>query len=265
MASNPETRMTLRDAVAEVLGMLTGLDLEYVPESDRFQSITRQMNRALRSNALEHEWSYYSSYLNLGPAGTNVMELELPASYRARGIGDDSVRLVDPDDERTWRWAYVLPRDALHKYRSRAGLWCAFTRTTLMFSRPLSIGEGRLDVQVPVMREPIMFRLPATPETPDDDVPSVPDAILDQEIDFWYPDVIILRAAFYYAQTDPIMQPRVQTIEAQYKDIMYQIIERDDRITDAPDLNAFNVPVQNGLERPLDLSYHLHPHADERR
>jgi hypothetical protein len=114
-----------------------------------------------------------------------------------------------------------------------------------------------------VMREPVMFRLPDQPEDPNDPLVVVDPAIRDQPIDFSYPDVIILRAAFYVAQTDPIMQPRVQTLEAQYKDLMYQIIERDDRNTDSPYLNEFFVPVQNSL---VDQGfYHPHPHSDERR
>lgn len=52
---NAEVQMTLDEAVAEVLGQLTGLDLEYDPRLDRYRAITRQLNRATRANALEHE------------------------------------------------------------------------------------------------------------------------------------------------------------------------------------------------------------------
>jgi hypothetical protein len=55
----------------------------------------------------------------------------------------------------------------------------------------------------------------------------------------------------------------VQTLEAQYKDLMYQLIERDDRATDSPFQNEFTVPVQNSLEGGSVA--HRHPHADERR
>jgi hypothetical protein len=55
----------------------------------------------------------------------------------------------------------------------------------------------------------------------------------------------------------------VQTIEAQYKDLMYQVIERDDRMTDSPFLNEFDLGISNGIV-PVRLS-HRHPHADERR
>lgn len=91
----------------------------------------------------------------------------------------------------------------------------------------------------------------------------MPEEVRNQEIDFPYPDVVILRAAMYYAMTDPVMQPRVQTLEAQYKDLMYQIIERDDRNTDSPFENEFIVPVQGGLAYPgFGGMGHMHPHAD---
>jgi hypothetical protein len=260
---NPELVYTLDDAVTEVLSNLTGMDLSYRPELDRYISVTRQLNRALRSNALEHEWSYYATTHSAGTSVEGDTEVWLPADIRPRVVGDDAVRLVDSHGH-VARWAYVLPRDALSKYVGRSnGLWCAVTRNTVTFSRPLYHWEAGLDIQVPVMREPVMFRLPEQPEDPNDPVVTVPPEIRDQPIDFQYPDVITVRAAFYYAQTDPVMQPRVQTIEAQYKDLMYQVIERDDRNTDSPYLNEFFVPVQAGLVQPA--FYHHHPHSDERR
>lgn len=108
-----------------------------------------------------------------------------------------------------------------------------------------------------------MFRLPEQPTDPEEPLVTVPQEILDQEVDFSYPDVITMRAAYLYAQSDPVMQPRVQTIEAQYKDLMYQCIERDDRNTDSPYMNEFFVPVQAGIHS--SMSFHGHPHADERR
>lgn len=262
MSDNPETTLTLDECVAEVLGLLTGLDLTYSPEYDRYRSITRQLNRALRSNALEREWSWYSSTTSLGTAAEGETSVFIPNSLRPRIINDDAVRLCNEDD-RPVRWAYFLPRDALSKYDDRPGLWAAVTRNELKFSRPFSAAEDGLDIQLPVMREPIMFRLPPPPEDESDPVVPVADAIRNQPLDFWYPDVVVLRAAFYYAQTDPVMQPRVQTLEAQYKDIMYQIIERDDRNTDSPYLNEFFVPVMNNIvNEPMG---HRHPHSDERR
>jgi hypothetical protein len=260
---NAEVTMTLDDAVAEVLGLLTGLDLTYNPEYDRYRSIARQLNRALRSNALEKEWGYYSDVADLGAQGEGTTEVVLPSTLRARIINDDAARLVD-EHGHICRWAYVLPRDAIHKYRQRAGLWVAYTRSTLQFNRPLNSAEGDLDLHVPVMREPTMFRLPAPPTTSEEEVEEVPEEIRLQPVDFCYPDVVILRAAFYYAQSDPVMQPRVQTLEAQYKDLMYQIIERDERATDSPYQNEFFVPVSNDVDGP-GHSVHWHPHSDERR
>lgn len=260
---DPELVFTLDDAVMEVLGNLTGQNLDYDPRFDRYIAITRQLNRALRSNALEHEWGYYSTTLDAGLVTDGMKSIRLPVGYRPRAVGDDAVRLVN-DNGDVAEWAYVLPRDALSKYIGRPqGLWCSFTRNDVFFSRPLYGYEVGLHVQVPVMREPTMFRLPMQPEDPEEQLVEVPAVVRDQPVDFSYPDVITVRAAFYYAQTDPIMQPRVQTLEAQYKDLMYQVIERDDRNTDSPYQNDFFVPVQASL---VDRGfYHQHPHSDERR
>lgn len=262
MATNPETLMTLDDAVAEVLSVLTGQDLEYEPELDRYQVITRTLNRALRTTALEKEWSYYSDVQTVGVAVCGDNSITLPASVRPRMVNDDAARLVNSYGQAV-EWAYFLPRDAIHKYPGRGGLWCSVTRNTLTFSRPFNEVEDGYEIQVPVMREPIMFRLPDQPEDPDDPVVAVPQEIRDQEVDFPYPDLIVLRTAFIIAQSDPIMQPRVQTLEAQYKDLMYQVIERDDRMTDSPFLNEWNLGIQNGI--PGVVTGHFHPHADERR
>lgn len=262
MSENEELVTTLDEAVKEVLGLLTGLDLTYRPELDRYQAITRQLNRALRSVAHEHEWSYYSDDQIVGTATFGDSEVIIPSSLRPRIIGDDAVRLVNHRDQAVV-WAYFLPRDALHKYVGRAGLWCSIVRNRLEFSRAFHRGEHGLNISVPVMREPVMFRLPVQSEDPNDPIVLVPDEIREQPVDFPYPDLIILRAAFFYAQTDPIMQPRVQTIEEQYKDLMYQIIERDTSNTDTPYQNEFFVPVQGSLD-PAHL-HHWHPHSDERR
>ena len=104
-----------------------------------------------------------------------------------------------------------------------------------------------------------MFVLPDPPEDEFTPVTEVPQVVRDQPIDFPYPDAIVARAAYLYAQTDPVMQPRVQTLEAQYKDIMYQLIERDDRSTDSPYLNEVIVPIQSGLAPTVP--HHSHPHA----
>lgn len=263
--SNPETRLTLDDAVEEVLGLLTGLDLVYQPEYDRYRAITRQLNRALRANALEKEWSYYSDVESVGTAREGDHHAWLRDSVRPRIIRDDAVRFVDSDDV-VRVWAYFLPRDAIHKYQDRVGMWATVTRNEITFSRPFTAKMDGLDIQIPVMREPRMFRLPDQPEDPAEPLVDVPAAVRNQLVDFQYPDLVILRAAFYYAQTDPVMQPRVQTLEAQYKDLGYQIMERDDRNTDTPYLNDFFVPVENGIDGPgWAAGPHLHPHSDARR
>lgn len=261
--SNPELQLTLDDAVAEVLALLTGLDLSYDPRLDRYAAITRQLNRAMRACAVEKEWSFYSDVVSVGTSAQGENEIWMSHLRRPRIINDDAVRLVDSDGIVRF-WAYFLPRDALHKYRARSGLWCSVTRNVLTFSRPFVECESGLDIQLPVMREPVMFRLPEQPEDPNEPLVTVPEEIRNQLVDFPYPDLVVLRAAFYVAQSDPVMQPRVQTIEAQYKDMMYQIIERDDRFTDSPYLNDFTVPIENDLHSGFEWN-HGHPHADERR
>ena len=250
--SNPEVELTLEDCVAEVLGILTGQDLTYAPELDRFRAITRQLNRALRANALENEWSYYSSVLPLGSTSEGINEFQVANTQRVRIINDDAVRLVDPETERPIIWAYMLPRDSLHKYAWRQGLWSSVVRRTIYFSRPLRQQEAGLEVHVPVMREPRIFRLP-------DQGKEVAEAVLRQPLDFEFPDVIVARAAYLYAQADPVMQPRAQTLEAEYKNMMYQLIERDTAHTDSAYVNEFIVPIESSL-RP-EHPAHLHPHA----
>jgi hypothetical protein len=237
--SNPELETTLDEAVGEVLGLLTGLDLTYEPELDRYRAITRQLNRALRGNALEQEWSYYSTVISLGNASPGDREILLPSTQRSRIIGDDAIRLVNEDGQ-VVRFVYYLPRDALHKYEHRRGLWASVVRQSIWFSRPIWESESGLDIQVPVMREPRMFRLPEQGK-------KVPTSVRKQSLDFPYPDLIIARAAWYYAQTDPVMQPRAQTLEGAAKDLMYQIIERDVSNTDTPFQNTFTLPIQSGL------------------
>lgn len=263
MSQNPELTMTLNEAVDEVLALLSGLDLHYGLDLDRYRVVARQLNRGLRSVALEREWSYYSSIEDAGVASLGQTGLELRSSVRPRVIRDDAVRLVDGNGVPRV-WAYFLPRDAISKYPAREGLWVATTRTSLTFSRPIGRSEAGLSIHVPVMREPRAFVIPHSPDSniPDDSGMTQAE-IGDQLLDFSYPDLVVLRAAFLYAQTDPVLQPRVQTLEAQYKDLMYQVVERDDRNTDSPYLNEFFVPIDNGLVE--SFSRHPHPHSDERR
>lgn len=249
---NSEVITTLDDAVADVLGQLTGLDLEYAPEEDRYRSITRQLNRALRANALEQDWSYYADTKNLGAVQPGVKMIRLSQEIRPRIKDDDAVRLVDSEGQ-PQIWAYYLPRDALHKYSDRNGLWCSITYRELEFSRAFYESEAELEIELPIMREPVMFRLPGTGVT-------VPSNIREQPVDFFYPDLITARAAWYYAQSDPVMQPRAQTLEAAHKDLMYQVIERDTRHTDSPYVNEIVLPVQSGLV-PQGAT-HRHPHSN---
>ena len=88
--ANPDVAMTLDEAVEEVLGLLTGLEVAYDPQYDRYRAIARTLNRALRANALEHEWSYYSSIENVGLAHAGDTDVALRSSIRLRKIGDDS-------------------------------------------------------------------------------------------------------------------------------------------------------------------------------
>ena len=238
---NPEVSMTLEEAVLEVLHVLTGQTLQYDPDQDRFRAVASSLNRALRSNALENNWAFYSETLTIdltGKAGDTTFTID--ADWRFRVISDDAVRIVDTDDY-TLAWAYFLPRDALHKYANRGGLWCAVTRNILTLNRPLPDSADFMTMEIPVMREPAGFAIPADPTEPMD------PATLAQEVDFDFPDVIIARACWLYAQADPMMQPRVQTLEDQYKNLMYQLIERDTAFTDTPDQNEIIVPVQGDI------------------
>lgn len=261
--SNPDVALTLDDCVEEVLGQLTGLELRYDPNMDRYRAIVRQLNRALRANALEREWSYYASLEDIGLVYPGVQDVELRSTVRPRIIGDDSVRLCD-ETGRPIVWAYFLPRDAGEKYGARRGLWVSVTRQSLHFSRPFQQHEAGLHIQVPVMREPRLFRLPEAPEGDQGTIPAVPQEIRDQELDFDYPDLIVARAAYYYASTDPVMQPRAQTLKEEYTQLFYSLNERDDRNTDHPYMNDYNVPIQSDINGVGYWPSHQ-PHADERR
>jgi len=179
--------------------------------------------------------------------------VSLSPGLRPRIINDDAVRLADAKTGRPVEWAYFLPRDALHKYANHDVLRCAVTQQELIFSRPFRDWEEGLDILIPVMREPRMLRLPPVGE-------EVPEDILLQQVDFSYPDLTIARAAYFYAQTDPVMQPRVPTLENDYKTLMYQLIERDTSHTDTPYMNEFILPLESGLS-PTE-GRHQHPHAN---
>jgi hypothetical protein len=241
---NENLAVTLDDAVAEVMGALEGMDLQYVPELDKYQSVTRALNRALRLNATEINWSYYSSTEDMGVAHAGDRFVVLRASVRPRIIRGDAVRLCDPDSGRPLVWAYFLPREDLHIYPVQAGLWVANTNQNLEFSRPFLDTEDGLTIKVPVMREPVMFRLPPQPEDENQPLTTVPADVREQLVDFNYPDLIIARAMYLYAQTNAMWQPRVQTLEAAYKDLFYSLKERDESNTDSPLQNDWNLGIE---------------------
>lgn len=303
--------MTLDEAVGEVLNYLTGFDLHYVAELDRYRSITKTLNRALRLVATEQEWGYYSAIIDMGELTQGQTEIVLSRTKRPRIIMDDSVRLVDSKDN-IHEWAYILPRESVHKYQGRTGLWVGVTENKLTFSRPIQAKEAGLRAIVPVMREPREFLVPASfdsiedleadgeedplvlekivqlrnfhnpdiveewvidesaapyiytsPESSLEKLALTPTQIRNQKVDHSFPDLIVLKAAFLYAQTDPVMQPRVQTLEGNYKDLFYALTERDTNHTDDPFINDFAVPIQGSLhDRARN---HAHPHSDERR
>lgn len=259
---NPELQMTLDDCVDEILGGLTGLELQYDPSQDRYRAVVRALNKALRATALEREWACYASMETVGTTVAGMRELGLRPTIRPRIMGDDSVRLVD-DNDVTRVWAAFLPRDAIEKYSGRRGLWVAITRQSLRFSRTFAEHEAGLRIQLPVMREPKLFHLPPRSENPNVPSPTVPAEIRNQLLDFEYPDAVIARASYLYAMSDPVTQPRAQTLEAEYKNLFYALNEREDRSTDSPFLNDFAVPIQSTAN---DTSYQPlhHPHADDR-
>ena len=91
-----------------------------------------------------------------------------------------------------------------------------------------------------------MFRLPDQPDTGTDTVPVDPE-IREQNVDFDYPDLVIRKAAYFYAQTNPLWQPRVQTLEANYKDLLYALQERDTRHTDTPYQNEWTLNIGSDI------------------
>ena len=88
MASK-EVQLTLSEAVDEVQSTLTGLDVQYNPAFDRFKSVTRFLNRALRAVALEKDWSWYASTEEVGTVVADLQSVDLNPSLRPRIISDD--------------------------------------------------------------------------------------------------------------------------------------------------------------------------------
>jgi hypothetical protein len=213
--------------------------------------------------ALEQEWSYYSDIEQVGTAQYGMKEVAMRKSIRPRIINDDAARLIRSDTKETVEWAYFLPRDALHKMSHRTGLWVSCVRNDLFFSRPFNQAEHGLEIHIPVMREPKLFRLPVQPDDPNADRIPVPAEVREQYVDFDYPDLVVARAAYLYAQTHPVLQPRVQTLEANYDKIKYALQERDERNTDAPDQNAWSLGIDSSVGGNSSRGYGM-PLADER-
>ena len=257
---NPEVQMTLDEAVSEVTDILLGIDVHWVPELDHYQSVTRAINRALRSVATEQEWSYYASDEVVATAVAGMQEVRFRSTIRPRITGDDAVRLVHPDSGAVIAWAYYQPRDALHKYRHMHGLWASHTRRDLAFSRPLLMSEEGAKIVVPVMREPNQFRLPLRPTNPEAPIPEVPVEVREQYIDFDYPDLVLRKAAYMYASTKPMLQPRVQTLDADFKTLMYALVERDTRNTETPFQNEWTLGIEGDVLGTSRSSYT--PHTD---
>lgn len=245
--------MSLRDAVAEVHNILTGLDLEYDGRYDIFHAGVRQLNRSLRSVAMLEDWGWYAEDVQAGQTTLDQVTIELDDIYRPRVGQDDAVRLVDPDSGLVRYWAYYLPRDSVSKYLYRPELRASFTRNTLTFSRPLQAFEAGLNIVVPVMREPRQTRVPDAGQT-------LTDAELNRAIDFEFPDLVVAHAAWQTSQSNPLYQPRAQTLEAAYDDIRYALLERDSNHSDSPLRNTFTPSYGD----PYLAMPHNHPHSDRR-
>ena len=257
MAVNQDLNYTLDEAVREILLNLTGLGLQYNAASDRYHVLAHTLNRALRAVARENEWSYYFEDSDLGLAVAGERTMELTTRQRLRIEGDDALRLETADGQPV-QWIAILPRDALFKYSNRRGLWVSPTRTTLYFSRPFTEAEDGLYVRGPIMREPRMLQLPEPGA-------EISPSIRSQPLDFDNPDLVIAKAMVMYAQTDPIMQPRVPTLEESYTDIKYALIARDSQFTDTPYRNEWSLGIKSELGGQAGLLSHVHPHADDRR
>ena len=251
--------MNLDEGVQEVNDILLGVDLAYQPELDNYQTITRAINRALRAIATEQEWSYFAGEENVATASTGMESVRFRSAIRPRITGDDAVRLVD-DNGRVVVWAYYQPRDAVHKYRHLQGLWASHTNRDLVFSRPLFSGEDGLNIIVPVMREPKIFRMPVQPIDPDEPLIPIPIDVREQLIDFDYPDLVLRKAAYMVAQTNPVLQPRVQTLEQDFKNLMYALVERDTRATESPFVNDWDLGIGGSIHG--DTFRSRAPHSD---
>ncbi len=244
--------MSVRDAVNEVHNILTGLDLTYEDRYDIFHATVRQLNRSLRAVALEDEWAWYSEDVDVGTSTEGQTTVELDANYRPRIQQDDAVRLVDSSGM-VVRWAYYLPRDSLSKYLYRPELRVAVTRNVITFSRPLLASEADLSIIVPVMREPRQTRIPPTGQ-------KLTEADLNRALDAEAPDLIVAHAVWQMAMSNPVYQPRAQTLEEAFSDLKYAMMERNTNHSDSPLRNTFTPSYGD----PYLMLPHAHPHSDRR-
>lgn len=244
--------MSLRDAVNEVHNVLTGLDLSYDERYDIFHATVRQINRSLRKVALEDEWAWYTEDVDAGTSTEGQTTVELDSAYRPRVQQDDAVRLVNADGLPV-KWAYYLPRDSLNKTTYRPELRVAFTRNQITFNRPLLKAEAGLQIVVPAMREPRQTRIP-------DSGIRLTDADLNRALDCEYPDLIVSHAAWQISMSNPVYQPRAQTLEGEFSDLKYALTERNTNHSDSPMRNSFVPSYGDPYLNPT----HAHPHSDRR-
>lgn len=245
--------ISLREAVAEVHNILTGLDLSYDDRYDIFHACVRQLNRSLRTVALEEDWGWYADDLLLGVVSEGDQTFSVPPNVRLRVRQDDAIRLVDPATKKTVRWAYFLPRDSLSKYWAAPELRAAFVRNNVVLSRPLLAREEGLEVWATVMREPRQTTIP-------DSGTKIPDADLSRPLDFENPDMVIAHAAWQMSLSNPLYQPRAQTLEDVYNNFKYALTERDSDHSDSPMQNSFTPSYGD----PFIAMHHPHPHSDRR-
>ena len=251
MAGNQDVVYTLDEAVGELLRNLHGLGVQYESTADRYHVIAHTINRALRAVALDNEWSWFCEDAELGVVQQGDRTVEMTSRQRLRIVQDDALRL-ETDEGLPVKWIYVLPRDALHKYAMVPGLWASATRTTIKFSRPIRGEEAGLRIVAPIMREPKMFNLPEPGK-------EITSSVRNQQLDFDYPDLVIAKAMYMYAQTDPVIQPRVPTLEENYNTLKYALIERDTQFTDSPYRNNWILNIANAPGQRATYN-HFHPH-----
>ena len=245
-------QLSLQESVNKVHNILTGLDLQYDERMDIFHATVRQINRSLRQVALEDEWAWYAQDVDAGTTTLGMTEVELTSSYRPRIQQDDAVRLVNAEGITVF-WAYYLPRDSLNKQMYRPELRVSSTRNLIQFSRPLQQFESGLSVVVPAMREPKQTKIP-------DSGQQLTPAELSRSIDAEYPDLIVAHAAWKLAMSNPVYQPRAQTLEEEFNDLKYALTERNTNHSDSPMRNTFTPSYGD----PYLAIPHGHPHSDRR-